>query len=118
MGGIFDSANATLFPVVGMAAFLGAGYGVPLAGVVFVAEFTGRPGFVVPGLIAALVAQLVMGRTSVSPFQATRRAGHLEHPLAVPVRPVVNPEARAAPPDHTVAPVFLTHLHATRPHTA
>jgi CIC family chloride channel protein len=37
--------------------------------VVFVAEFTGRPGFVVPGLIAAVVAQLVMGRASLSPYQ-------------------------------------------------
>src|SRR3546814_1540116 len=72
MGGIFDSANATLFPVVGMAAFLGAGYRVPLAAVVFVAEFTGRPGFVVPGLIAAVVAQLVMGKASISDRQSTR----------------------------------------------
>src|SRR3546814_7437829 len=76
MGGIFDSANATLFPVVGMAAFLGAGYRVPLAAVVFVAEFTGRPGFVVPGLIAAVVAQLVMGKASISPHQVARSEEH------------------------------------------
>ena len=53
VGGLFiplvTQANPTLFSVVGMAAFLGAGYRVPLAAVVFVAEFTGRPGFVVQG---------------------------------------------------------------------
>jgi CIC family chloride channel protein len=69
VGGLVDSSNLTLFPVVGMAAFLGAGYRVPLAAVVFVAEFTGRSGFVVPGLIATVVAQLVIGRSSVSAYQ-------------------------------------------------
>jgi chloride channel protein, CIC family len=72
VGGILDPASSTLFPVVGMAAFLGAGYRVPLAAVVFVAESTGRPGFVVPGLIAAVVAQLVVGDDSVSPYQSQR----------------------------------------------
>jgi CIC family chloride channel protein len=75
VGGIFDAQMTTLFPVVGMAAFLGAGYRVPLAAVVFVAEFTGRPGFVVPGLIAAVVAQLVMGRSSVSAYQLPGPSG-------------------------------------------
>ncbi len=59
----------TLFPVIGVAAFLGAGSGLPLAAVVFVAEATGRPGFIVPGLIAAVAAQLVMGDESVSVYQ-------------------------------------------------
>jgi CIC family chloride channel protein len=73
IGGLFEAQTTTLFPVVGMAAFLGAGYRVPLAAVVFVAEFTGRPGFVVPGLIAAVVAQLLMGRSSLSPYQLPGR---------------------------------------------
>jgi CIC family chloride channel protein len=42
---------------------------VPLAAVVFVAEATGRPGFVVPGLIAAVVAELLMGRASITTEQ-------------------------------------------------
>jgi CIC family chloride channel protein len=62
----------SLLVVVGIAAFLGAGYRVPLAAVVFVAEATGRPGFIVPGLIAAVVAQLMMGEASVSPYQKPR----------------------------------------------
>jgi CIC family chloride channel protein len=73
VSGVIGADSRTLLPVVGMAAFLGAGYRVPLAAVVFVAEFTGRPGFVVPGLIAAVVAQLVMGSASVSPYQQADR---------------------------------------------
>lgn len=111
---LFGESNATLFPVVGIAAFLGAGYGVPLAAVVFVAEVTGRPGFVVPGLIAAVVSQLVMGRRSVSPFQATRRSGYLEHRLTLSVASAVNAEARTVPSDATLDELFWHHLIGTR----
>jgi CIC family chloride channel protein len=69
VGGAFNELDTSLFTVVGVAAFLGAGYRVPLAGVMFVAEATGRPGFVVPGLIAAVVAELMMGRASVASNQ-------------------------------------------------
>ena len=65
----------SLFLVIGIAAFLGAGYRVPLAAVVFVAETTGRPGFVVPGVIAAVVAELVMNRMSVTSYQAGPEPG-------------------------------------------
>jgi chloride channel protein, CIC family len=65
----------SLFLVIGVAAFLGAGYRVPLAAVVFVAETTGRPGFVVPGLIAAVVAELVMNRASVTAYQRRPKPG-------------------------------------------
>ena len=54
---------STLFIVIGIAAFLGAGYRVPLAAVMFVAETTGRPSFVVPGLLAAVAAELMMGNS-------------------------------------------------------
>ena len=37
----------------------------------FVAETTGRPSFVVPGLIAAVAAELVMGTSSVTKYQRT-----------------------------------------------
>ncbi|HEX4868068.1 MAG TPA: chloride channel protein [Acidimicrobiales bacterium] len=114
VGGAFEIETTTLFPVVGMAAFLGAGYRVPLAAVVFVAEFTGRPGFVVPGLIAAVVAQLVMGSSSISPYQVAGRIGHLEHRLQLPLSSVVNTEARTAPPDATIEEVFWQHLVGTR----
>jgi CIC family chloride channel protein len=35
----------------------------------FVAESTGRPGFVVPGLLAAVTAELIMGASSVTIYQ-------------------------------------------------
>jgi CIC family chloride channel protein len=118
IGGVVDPSNPTLLPVVGMAAFLGAGYRVPLAAVVFVAEFTGRPGFVVPGLIAAAVGQLAVGRRSVSPYQAPSRTGHLERRLALPLRAVVDTEARTVPSDATVEELFWQHLVADRQHSA
>jgi CIC family chloride channel protein len=62
-------ANPTLFLVIGVAAALGAGYRVPLAAVMFVAEATGRPGFVVPGLLAAVGADLMMGSSAVTTYQ-------------------------------------------------
>ena len=68
-GGAFDGIDTQLAVVIGVAAFLGAGYRVPLAAVVFVAETTGRAGFIVPGLIAAVAAELVMGRASVTAYQ-------------------------------------------------
>jgi CIC family chloride channel protein len=69
VGGLFGDLDTSLFLVIGVAAFLGAGYRVPLAAVMFVAESTGRPGFVVPGLLAAVTAELMMGRASVTTYQ-------------------------------------------------
>ncbi len=69
VGGSVNALDTSLFVVIGVAAFLGAGYRVPLAAVMFVAEATGRPGFVVPGLLAAVVAELMMGRRSVTTYQ-------------------------------------------------
>lgn len=70
VGGAFDALDTSLFVVIGIAAFLGAGYRVPLAAVMFVAETTGRPAFVVPGLLAAVAAELVMGPSSITSHQA------------------------------------------------
>ncbi len=67
------NSDTLLFPVIGAAAFLGAGYRTPIAAIVFVAEATGRPGYVVPALIATGVGQLVMGRRSVTKSQLVRR---------------------------------------------
>src|SRR5207302_10287384 len=45
--GVTLHRDAGGFTVLGVAAFLGAGYRVPLAALMFVAETTGKPGFVV-----------------------------------------------------------------------
>ncbi len=65
--------RTSLYTLLGIAAFLGAGYRVPLAAVMFVAETTGKPNFVVPALFAAVAAELVMGDQSITAFQ--RRPG-------------------------------------------
>jgi chloride channel protein, CIC family len=96
------SSNSLLFPVIGAAAFLGAGYRTPIAAVVFVAEVTGGPGFIVPALIATAVAQLLMGRQSITTHQLARRLDPLERALRRPIvdavtrLPVVPPSARLA----------------------
>lgn len=81
-GGVLGH-DESLFLVVGTAAFLGAGYRVPLAAVMFVAETTGKPGFIVPGVIAAVVAELAVGRASVTTHQqAVRPGGEAENEAA------------------------------------
>jgi CIC family chloride channel protein len=69
IGTAVNAPDLLLFVVIGMAAFLGAGYRVPLAAVMFVAETTGRPAYIVPGLLAAVAAELMMGASSVTGYQ-------------------------------------------------
>ena len=69
VGGFVESAEESLYAVVGIAAFLSAGYRVPLAAIMFVAETTGRPSFVVPGVIAAVAAELSAGKSSITAYQ-------------------------------------------------
>ena len=40
----------------------------------FIAEASGRPGYIVPGLLAAVGADLVMGDSSVTPYQQSGSA--------------------------------------------
>jgi len=116
VGGLFRTAasGSHFFPLIGVSAFLGAGYRVPLAGVVFAAEATGRPGFIVPGLIASVVSQLFMGRASASPYQVAARAGHLERRFALPLTAVMRTDVATVPPDTTLAEFFATHLLGNR----
>jgi CIC family chloride channel protein len=81
IGHAVDRTDLSLFIVIGVAACLGAGYRVPLAAVMFVAETTGRPSFVVPGLLAAVVAELIMGDSSVTRYQVSPTPPAIEHAL-------------------------------------
>jgi CBS domain-containing protein len=76
----------------------------------FVAETTGRPGFIVPGLLASVVAQLVMGDTSVSRYQTTRRAGHLEGRFAMPITAAIDDEVQTVASDATLQDLALNLL--------
>jgi CIC family chloride channel protein len=102
--------DSSLFPLLGVAAFLGAGYRVPLAAVVFVAETTGRPGFVVPGLIAAAASQLLMGNSSVTPYQQDTRKGPLERHLTLPVTAALTPDVTPVHGDTLITDVVARHL--------
>ncbi len=64
-----SSEELALFVTVGAGCMLGAGYAVPLTGVVFIAEYTGQPTVIVPGLLAMSVTRLIVGSRSVSPNQ-------------------------------------------------
>jgi CIC family chloride channel protein len=110
-GGLFRTAasGSNFFPLIGISAFLGAGYRVPLAAVVFTAEASGRPGFIVPGLIAAIVAQLFMGTASASSYQRAARAGHLEHRFTLPLSAALQTDVATAPPSTTLAEFFWHH---------
>ncbi len=109
-GVLVGDTTTTLFPVIGIAAFLGAGYRTPVAGVVFVAESTGRPGFVVPGLVAAVFAQLVMGDVSVSAYQQRGRVGHLERRFDLPINAAITGDTRTVAPDVTLTEFYDHHL--------
>jgi CIC family chloride channel protein len=113
-GTAFGQPGSSLFPVIGIAAFLGAGYRVPLAAVMFVAESTGRPEFVVPGLLAAVAAQLVMGRASVSAYQQARQAGHLERRFRLPLTDVLRTDIGTIAPTATVGEFFSQLLNGPR----
>jgi CIC family chloride channel protein len=113
-GAIAIGDTTNLFPLIGVAALLGAGYRTPLAGVVFVAEATGRPGFIVPGLIASVVSQLVMGEVSVSPYQQAGRRGHLERRFLLSLSSVIRADVLTVPPDATLLEFYEHHLLLTR----
>jgi chloride channel protein, CIC family len=88
--------------VVGIAAFLGGAYKVPLAGVAFVAETTGAPGYIIPGLLAAALGYVVSGRTSLSGRQRYRRTRELATRLHRPVREVMTREWTEVPPGSSI----------------
>lgn len=110
VGSVVHAPDPTFFPLLGIAAFLGAGYRVPLAAVVFVAETTGRPGFVVPALIAAATSQLLMGQASVTPYQEGARTSLLARRLALPVTAALRTDAATVPSDATLAELFDHHV--------
>lgn len=112
------TSTLSLFTVLGIAAFLGAGYRTPLAGVMFVAESTGRAVFVVPALVAAAISQLCMGDHSISPFQRTRRWGHLEGRFALPLARALMTDVLTLPRDATVAEFVSQHVVQNRQRAA
>lgn len=118
---ILPGLDVGLFPLIGMAAFLGAGYHTPLAAVAFVAETTGSANYIVAGLLASAFAYGVMGRTSISGRQRNARRGRAEALLDVPVETAIRTDPITVPPDISVErfvdEVLLTHRHREYPVT-
>ena len=108
--GAIGTADSDLLLVVGMAAFLAAGYRTPLAAVMLVAEATASPGLVVPGLLAVAASQLVIGDESVSAYQRAGRLGHLERRFELPISAVLETDVRTVPPDATIEEFLAVHL--------
>jgi CIC family chloride channel protein len=101
LGGTFGrlvAGSGTLFPLAGMAALLGAAYHTPLAGVSFVAEATGKAGFVVPTFVATAAAYATVGGASISHRQRFRRISPVERMFDVPVTDVATLERATVPP--------------------
>jgi CIC family chloride channel protein len=120
IGGLFrtSASGSNFFPLIGVSAFLGAGYRVPLAAVVFAAEASGRPGFIVPGLIAAMVSQLFMGSASASSYQRAARAAHLERRFSLPLSAALRTDAPTVTPTMTLAEFFRGPAVSLRAHAA
>lgn len=110
VGGVLDQPAAGLYPTIGLAAFLGAGYRVPLSAVMFVAETSGQATYVIPALIAAAVSQLVVGRASVALHQRTVRQGHLESRLTLPLATALSTDVLTVPPDATIDEFVAYHV--------
>ncbi len=71
----FQPSQPGVFTLVGIAAFTGASYNSLLFSAIFIAEATGNPALVVPGILASCTAYLVSTGISNSPSQKTHRSG-------------------------------------------
>jgi CIC family chloride channel protein len=107
----------SLFSVVGMAAFLGAAYKVPLAGVAFVAETTGAPSYIIPGLLAAAIGYLVSGDLSLSTRQRFRRRLDLDTRLDLLVGEAMSRDWTEVPPAASVQEFASRYVTSARART-
>ncbi len=106
---IVDAPSTGLYPVIGLAAVLGAAYRIPLAAIMFVAETTGRAEFVIPALIATAIAQSLMGDDTVAVGQRTERRGQLERRLVEPCSVVMLDDLGTVSPNATLLEVIDAH---------
>lgn len=117
IGQVIGQDSTSLYPTLGLAAFLGAGYRSPIAAVMFVAESTGASPYVVPALLAAAMSQIVAGNTSVASYQRGERMGHLESRLQLPIASALTTDVMTVPPDATAAEFVYVHVLGRRERT-
>jgi CIC family chloride channel protein len=114
VGGLVGEPNAELYPIVGLAAFLAAGYRTPIAAVMFVAESSFGESYIIPALVAAAVSQIVVGRATVSGYQRSVRQGHLERRLDLTISAALSTDVLTVPPDASVAELVDVHVLGNR----
>lgn len=110
LGKLLPFDRGHLFPIIGMPSFLAAGYKTPLAAVIFIAETTGSPHYIIPGLIAAAVGYVASGRLSVSRNQRWVKLTKLESILSTTVGQVMTRSVDTVPVDKTVDEFFNNYL--------
>lgn len=108
--GVLPGASGPMFPIIGMSAFLAAGYNTPIAATVFVAETTGGSGYIIPGLIAAAVSFTVAGRVSVSDKQRWRRESRFDRLMRLRVADIMTPEVVTVRSDETIESFVTGHV--------
>lgn len=117
IGEVLGEEQTSLYPTVGLAAFLGAGYRAPITAVMFVAESTGASPYVVPALVAAAMSQLVAGESSVAANQRSERLGHLEGRFQLPISSALETDVFTVPSDATAAEFVYGHVLGRRERT-
>lgn len=106
--GFLPGAAGPMFPVVGMAAFLAAGYNTPIAATVFIAETTGGAGYLIPGLVGAAVAFSIAGRISISDQQRWRRENRVDRLMRLRVSDIMTSQVDVVRSSESVE-TFVTH---------
>jgi CIC family chloride channel protein len=100
---MFHPSQPGLFTLIGIAAFTGASYNSLLFAAVFVAEATGSPALVVPGLIASSAAFLVAAGISNSDAQREHRTTDEGKLSAMPCSKWMTRRIVVASPTETLA---------------
>ncbi len=108
--GFLPGAAGPMFPVVGMAAFLAAGYNTPIAATVFIAETTGGAGYIIPGLVAAAVAFSMAGRVSVSEHQRWRRENRVDRLMGLRVVDIMTHDVDVVHASDSVEDFVTDHI--------
>lgn len=112
-------AQVDLYCAIGMAAFIAGGYKTPLAAVVFVAETTGTPAFLIPTLIGSAVAYAVSGEASIIGSQRLRQTPKLSQPVGLKAHQVMRTQMVGAQAEATLqeffAGVATNHRHPAYP---
>jgi CIC family chloride channel protein len=99
---LFHPSQPGVFTLIGIAAFTGASYNSLLFAAVFVAEATGSPALVVPGLLASSTAFLVSAGVSNSQAQRPQRPTATAKLRIMPCRFWMTTEIVVAKADETL----------------